>query len=395
LTEHSTAAVKTVIVDATELIGNPIQTGIQRVVRELLRCWPAPAAEPGRDEPLMRLARFDTASGLVPVPDAVLPLLTGTDPAQRDVPFELVRDAVAAQLANACAPLPAGAPIFVPELFFDPQRCGFYRDRLSRDPGSAAFLLYDFIPWLHPALIGVTETAPLMPYLALVRDASRTAFISGRTRDDYARRILRGRKQPEEAGPILALGGNGLGLERQDFAPARRLFVALGSVDGRKNQDRIVAAFRLLWQAGGFDFDLALVGRVFAHVDRRFLDAASAELPRFRHIADASDGEVRTLLRQARATVYASEVEGFGLPPLESLQAGIPVVAVEGLPSLSDLPPHGQIRIAAADPAAIADAVRRLADDAVTEALWRDASRLHLSSWRDFGAAAATWAAGS
>jgi glycosyltransferase involved in cell wall biosynthesis len=341
----------------------------------------------------MRLVRFDAASGLVPVPDAVLPLLIGTDPALRDAPFDVVRDAVAAKLANACEPLPVGAPVFVPELFYDPQRCGFYRDRLSHDPRSAAFLLYDFIPWLHPTLIGVTETAPAMPYLALMRDAERTAFISGRTREDYARRILRGRKQAEEAGPILALGADGLGLERQDFAPARRLFVALGSVDGRKNQDRIVAAFRLLWQAGEFDFDLALLGRVFAHVDRRFLDAASAELPRFRHIADANDAEVRGLLRQARATVYASEFEGFGLPPLESLQAGIPVVAVEGLPSLSDLPPHGQIRIAAADPAAIADAVRQLADDAVAESLWRDASQLCLSSWRDFAVAAATWAA--
>ena len=343
----------------------------------------------------MRLARFDAASGLVPVPDAVLPLLTGTDPALRDAPFELVRDAVAAQLENVCAPLPAGAPVFVPELFFDPQRCAFYRDRLSRDAGSAAFLLYDFIRWLHPARVGVMETAPLMPYLALVRDAARTAFISGRTREDYARRILRGRKQAEEAGPILVLGADGLGLERQGFAPARRLFVALGSVDGRKNQDRIVAAFRLLWQAGRFDFDLALVGRVFAQVDRRFLDAASAELPRFWYIADASDAEVRALLRQARATIYASEVEGFGLPPLESLQAGIPVVAMEGLPSLSDLPPHGQIRIAAADPATIAEAVRQLADAAVTEALWRDASRLRLRSWRDFAAEAAAWAAGS
>ena len=186
----------------------------------------------------MRLARFDAASGLVPVPDAVLPLLTESDPALRDAPFELVRDAVEAQLESACAPLPAGAPVFVPEVFFDPQRCAFSRSAFAR-PGSAAFLLYDFIPWLHPARIGVTETAPLMPYLALVRDAARTAFISGRTREDYARRILRGRKQAEEAGPILALGADGLALERQDFAPDRGLFVALGSVDGRKNQDRM------------------------------------------------------------------------------------------------------------------------------------------------------------
>jgi glycosyltransferase involved in cell wall biosynthesis len=391
LTERSTAAVTTVIVDSTELIGNPIKTGIQRVVRELLRYWSAP----GQCGIVMRLARFEAASGLVPVPDTVLPLLTGADPSLRDASFELVRDAVAAKLESACAPLPAGAPIFVPELFYDPQRCAFYRDRLSREPRSAAFLLYDFIPWLHPASIGVTETAPLMPYLALVRDASRTAFISGRTRDDYTGRILRGRKQAEQAGPILALGADGLGLEQQDFAPGRRLFVALGSVDGGKNQDRIVAAFRLLWQAGGFDFDLALVGRVFPHVDRSFLDAASVELPRFRHFAEPSDAEVRGLMRQARATIYASEVAGFGLPPLESLQAGIPVVAVEGLPALSDLPAHGQIRISSTDPASIAGAVLQLADDDATEALWQDARRLRLCTWRDFAAAAIKWAAGT
>ena len=61
-----------IILDVTELIANPIRAGIQRVVRELIRRWPA-------DVP-MRVARYDPTEGLVAVPDSAVELVTDCVP---------------------------------------------------------------------------------------------------------------------------------------------------------------------------------------------------------------------------------------------------------------------------------------------------------------------------
>ena len=89
--------------------------------------------------------------------------------------------------------------------------------------------------------------------------------------------------------------------------------------------------------------------------------------------------------------LFPSEGEGFGIPPLEALHAGIPVIVSAGLPALDGLPGLGQIRLATVSVDSIADAVRSLLDEAEARRLWAEASRLHLPTWRDFSHAVAAW----
>ena len=96
------------------------------------------------------------------------------------------------------------------------------------------------------------------------------------------------------------------------------------------------------------------------------------------------------MLGEARALVCATEAEGFGLPPLEALHAGIPVIAT-AMPSLDMLPPCGQIRLAEARPPAIAAAVETMLDDATAARLWQEAARVKVRSWRDFAHDVADW----
>jgi hypothetical protein len=62
-----------IIIDCTELYQNPIRTGIQRVVRELLRHWP-------HDRTPARVARFDAANGLVALPEPAIRILSEQEP---------------------------------------------------------------------------------------------------------------------------------------------------------------------------------------------------------------------------------------------------------------------------------------------------------------------------
>ena len=138
-----------VILDVTELVQNPIRTGIQRVVRELIRHWPDPEG--------LRLARFDPASGLRPIPPSVTPLLVDSEGALADTKPDRIASFIKERLDDAVIPLPENALIFVPEVFFDHARCAWYRHILANDRNAVAFLLYDFIPWLFPHRIGVTS----------------------------------------------------------------------------------------------------------------------------------------------------------------------------------------------------------------------------------------------
>ena len=374
-----------VIVDCTELYQNPVRTGIQRVVREVLRHWP-------KDGPDLYVSRFEHDRGLIRLPPRTVRLLAETDPAAAKLSHEdLIRRLRHSAVEADAGPLPADAVVFIPELFYDPTRCRFHEERLAVRPGSLALLVYDFLPYLRPGIFRIRSAAPLMHYLRLTRLAPHVGYISEQTRQDHQRRVLRGHGAPR--GPVLPLGADGLQLERQDWRPGRQAFVALGSLDGRKNQHLIVAAFAQLWQAG-HDVPLTIVGRAFEGLDLGWL-AAARRFPQFRWLDGASDDDVRQVLRSARATIYASETEGFGLPPVESLAAGIPVIASAACPSVAMLPPTGTVRFEQTTPDGIAAAVLSLKNDAAAAALWAEAASVKLGTWQDFAKATVAWLDGS
>lgn len=368
-----------IIVDCTELYANPIRTGIQRVVREMLRYWPA-------DGPRIHLARFD-GHGLAPLSERALAMLTEADPDAAGLSqAELTRRLELAQ-ASAGAPLPS-VPTLIPEVFYDSARAEFHCARVRALGLPLAMIAYDFLPFLQPELFRIRRNAELMWYVKTVQAATAMAHISMSTKQAYEHRIMRGCGAP---GPILPLGTDGLSTERQQWRPDRRSFVSIGSIDGRKNQQMIVRAFQRLWDAG-HQVPLVVIGSVFAHMDDSWLRAALA-YPQFRWLTHAHDTDIVRELQDARATIYASTAEGFGLPPVESLAAGIPVIASAEIPSLAMLSPGGQLRLEKVTEQSIADAVLALGDDGWAAQLWKEATGHSLAKWKDFGRSTAEWIA--
>ena len=105
-----------------------------------------------------------------------------------------------------------------------------------------------------------------------------------------------------------------------------RYVLALGTVEPRKDLPGLVAAFELVADA---DPDVRLV---LAGPDGWGAEALTAALRRARHrdrvrrIGWVDATERAALLRGATAFAYPSVYEGFGLPPLEAMSAGVPVV---------------------------------------------------------------------
>ena len=120
----------------------------------------------------------------------------------------------------------------------------------------------------------------------------------------------------------------GLGLAEVPFV------FFLGGADDRRRIDLLVAAFNGL-RARGTNFKLVLAGDTFSSVaavgseaGRRAIASSS-----YRHdihlMGFVTRAERAWLYRTAAAFVFPSEFEGFGLPVLESLALGCPVVAFD------------------------------------------------------------------
>lgn len=79
---------------------------------------------------------------------------------------------------------------------------------------------------------------------------------------------------------------------------------------------------------------------------------------------------LRALLQGALALIFPSIVEGFGLPVLEAMASGCPVI-ISTCPTLTEIAGDAALACDASNPASFADAMRRLRDDSALRAQLR------------------------
>lgn len=108
----------------------------------------------------------------------------------------------------------------------------------------------------------------------------------------------------------------------------------VGGIHERKNLVRLIHAFSKLVKQHGYSGELLITGTVsgFPYIEKmkRLCDAAVRESgmeERVIFTGFVSDEELDTLLRRADFLVYPSLYEGFGMPVIEAMQVGTPVVA--------------------------------------------------------------------
>lgn len=97
--------------------------------------------------------------------------------------------------------------------------------------------------------------------------------------------------------------------------------LAVSSVSPNKNFKAVAHAIELL---GDVDFDVVIAGGA----NPRIFNTSRFSLPEsIKHVGYVSDGELKALYENATCFVYPSFYEGFGLPPLEAMTCGCPVIA--------------------------------------------------------------------
>lgn len=144
--------------------------------------------------------------------------------------------------------------------------------------------------------------------------------------------------------------------------PYRNYVLYVGSLEPRKNLKGLIEAWRRLQDHLPDDLGLVICGakgpsRIYAEQD----DEAALP-PRVHFTGHVPDHLMPVLYARAEFFVYPSVYEGFGLPPLEAMACGVPVITGNRT-ALPEVVGDAAYQIDPGDTDAIAEAILRLADD--------------------------------
>jgi glycosyltransferase involved in cell wall biosynthesis len=160
---------------------------------------------------------------------------------------------------------------------------------------------------------------------------------------------------PEGGEHILRLAADAAVLAKQGLEPARYALV-VGNPAAHKNLAVLGAAAEALRRHG---LTLAVAGAADPAVFRAG-GGVAAEAARL--LGRVSDAALRALYENALCLVFPSRYEGFGLPPLEAMTCGCPVVAAHA-GAVPEVCAEAALYFDPARPATLADALDRLVEE--------------------------------
>lgn len=186
--------------------------------------------------------------------------------------------------------------------------------------------------------------------------------------------------KPEDDGEKLRRAKERCGIEGE-------YFMYLGTLEPRKNIESLVGAYAVLTKELKPAPKLVIAGKkgwlyedIFRMVERLGLTRQVI------FTGYLTGGDNVTLLSGAKAFVFPSLYEGFGMPPLEAMACGAPVIVSKGS-SLTEVTGDAGLSVAPGDIYGLAQAMKRLAED---EALRRELIKKGLERAKRF-----TWEASS
>jgi glycosyltransferase involved in cell wall biosynthesis len=368
--------VRRVLVDVTTVSIDDARTGIQRVVRNFARgLYEASLA--GAFE--VRLIRW-TENGVF-------------------YANRYGRESLGLPLVEKDSPLrvqPNDLLFMVDSSWNNPGRFDALNASIWEKGGEVVWMVYDLIPVLFPHTCHPGMPPAFTQWLDhVVVRADGFVCISDATRADLGRYIEEkcrtsllpwtrfvhlGADLDSNISSIPSEHVQGIlgGLDKTAF------FIAIGTVEPRKDHATILSAFEELW-AAGVECALVIVGKQGWNVETlaaRIRGHKEANKRLF-WLENLADSDLSFLLHRAAALIQASIAEGFGLPLVEAGSRGVPLL-------LSDIPVFREIAGDAAIyfPAGNAPHLAKIVRDGLRDGFYHpEQGQIETSSWRDVSTA--------
>ena len=205
-----------------------------------------------------------------------------------------------------------------------------YAQRIRRRGLRPVYFLHDLLPLTHPEFFREGEAALHRRRLRTMAETGHGLLLnSSMTEEDMTHHArVEGLRLPRHA--VAPLCPEVLPAPMDEAPTEQPYFVMVGTIEPRKNHLLLLHVWRRLAQLGLPTMPrLVLIGRRGWECEQviDMLERCEALRPHVLEIANCNDRELSTWLRHARALLYPSFVEGFGLPLVEALAHGVPVVA--------------------------------------------------------------------
>lgn len=248
--------------------------------------------------------------------------------------------------------------------------------------------LYDIIPLLYPDAVEEANCAAFHQWFARVlSQCDALICISKSVALDYLAYI---QETPVQDSCTCQLGWFPLGADfdaKNNIAPTpeveefikhnQNFFLSVGTIEPRKAYPIALGAFEKLW-AQGDERVYVIVGRAGWRTSalQKAIKSHSEYGRRLYWFADANDADLRLFYQRARALVFPSFAEGFGMPLVEALYYGVSVIA-------SDIPVFREVGDEDVRYFSLLDADSLQKQILATEQMVKKQGRQHLISWQE------------
>ena len=375
----------TVGMDLEQFLEDPFGSGIQRVLQQLTLHWPASDvgalfAIPHGDD--FVIVDRSQAQAILSLPFT----MTRSEAEERGLAAH-VRDALdsldvrrltAAELVDS---LDAWC---LPEVSYLPSVLDRFEQFAEQLP--TVMIGYDTLPMTQAQNYRIPPwaAANASRYFRILTRAGGLLCISDFARESIIERL---RRDPTLPIAVAHPGGDHLDPARSvdvTRRPGPVRFLRLGTMEARKHPQEITAAFQAV-RSEGADIELAFVGApstsdlgINDDIARAARDDAALTW-----MTDASDADVQRLIDEA--DVFLSfGIEGFGIPVVEAIRRGTPVLFGGTQPAAQALVGVGAIDVGGDDVDAIARSLRDYASPSSVQAITRAVEPLRVPQWRDF-----------
>ncbi|WP_345891743.1 glycosyltransferase family 1 protein [Burkholderia sp. Tr-860] len=208
------------------------------------------------------------------------------------------------------------------------------------------FVVYDVLPAHHPQWFTARGNRSFRHWFSTIAIHADSLISIARTTRDAAAQLMQSRFAIDASS--LPIRHFPLGCDIDDRAPDRAgasaretrarsdgpTIIMVGTIEPRKGHALVIDAFETRWRETDDPARLVIIGRLGWGMDAfaaRLAQRCAASAGKLSWIDDADDDCLAEMYRQADGLVFASEAEGYGLPIVEAAHYGIPLL-------LRDLP---------------------------------------------------------
>ncbi|MGE6781504.1 glycosyltransferase family 4 protein [Ensifer adhaerens] len=212
---------------------------------------------------------------------------------------------------------------------------------LSRPHLFPVFFVHDLIPIEFPEFCSPGSQRRHIARIETVLQYAQAVIVNSEfTRNSLNTYATTSRVPPLKVVPLANTIRDFKQAQESEFVPSGPFFLHVGTIEGRKNIGHLINVWRHIVTKMGAENAprLVIVGRRGWECENvtSVLDRSRELANHLIEVSNINDLELRSLMLRANGLISVSMTEGYGLPPVEALSLGLPVIA-------SDIPAHREI----------------------------------------------------